>query len=80
MTKQQVHEIRFGLIRVKIWRQQSRSGEWHHVTVAREYRDGESIRESTLFGRNDLLALAKAVDLAHTWIFQQGNATKGDLS
>lgn len=71
MSKQPVHAIRFGLIKASIWQNQTRAGERYNVTVARLFRDGDVWRESSHFGRSDLLLLSKAVDLAHTWIYQQ---------
>ena len=72
MNKQPVHVIRFGLIVASIWQNQTRVGERHNVTVTRLFRDGDLWRESTHFGRDDLPLLAKVIDFAHTWIFQQG--------
>ena len=78
MTKQPVHEIRFGLIKACIWQNQTRSGDRHNVTFTRLFRDGDVWRESSHFGRDDLLMLAKVSDLAHTWIFQQGNGLSSE--
>ncbi|MCC7334681.1 MAG: hypothetical protein IT422_06275 [Pirellulaceae bacterium] len=72
MAKQPVHEIRFGLIKAAIWKNQTRSGERHNVTVSRLYRNGDVWKESSHFGRDDLPVLAKVVDLAHSWIFIHG--------
>ena len=72
--KQPVYEVRFGLIKASVWRNQTRSGERHNVTVARVYRNGDVWKESTHFGRDDLPNLAKVVDLAHTWIYQHGGS------
>lgn len=74
MSKQPVHVIRFGMIKACIWHNQTRAGDRHNVTVARLYRDGDLFRESTHFNREDLLVLAKILDLAHTWIYQQANS------
>jgi len=41
------------------------------ATVARLYKDGDEWKETSGFGRDDLLVLAKALDQAHTWIFEQ---------
>lgn len=73
MNKQPVHVIRFGMIKASIWHNQTRAGERHNVTVMRLFRDGDTWRESSHFGRDDLPLLSKVVDLAHTWIYQQGN-------
>lgn len=72
MQKQPVHEIRFGLIKASIWKNQTRSGDRHNVTVCRIYRNGDVWKESTHFGRDDLPILAKVIDMAHTWIFIHG--------
>ncbi|WP_261340650.1 hypothetical protein [Planctopirus hydrillae] len=42
------------------------------MTVSRIYKDGEEWKQTESFGRDDLPLLAKVVDLAHTWIFEQG--------
>lgn len=68
MAKPPVHEIRLGLIKASVWRNQTKSGERHNVTLSRLYRNGDVWKESAHFGRDDLLVAAKALDLAHTWI------------
>ena len=49
------------------WANDGENGKWHNITVTRSYHDGEKLRDSTSFGVGDLLAVAKLVDLAHTW-------------
>lgn len=72
-TKQQpAHEIRMGAIKATIWENQTQTGTRHNVTVSRIYKDGDEWKQTESFGRDDLQLLAKVVDLAHTWIFQQG--------
>ena len=63
-----VHEIRFGLIKAQIWCAKTRAGDRHNVTLTRLFRDGDVWRESNHFGRDDLLLVAKVIDLAHSWI------------
>ncbi len=65
------HEIRIGAIKATIWRNETPNGPRHNVTFGRIYKDGEEWRSSDSFGREDLLTLAKVVDLAHTWIYEQ---------
>ena len=69
MPNKPVHEIRFGKIKVAIWENPVENGVRHNVTVTRLYKDGEEWKTSDSFGRDDLPLLAKAVDLAHTWIY-----------
>ena len=71
MSKAPVHEIRVGKIRAAIWENETQNGSLHNVTLSRSYREGETWKSSTSFGRDELLLVAKVADLAHTWIFQQ---------
>jgi hypothetical protein len=77
MSKKPVFEQRFGLIKVLVWQNHTRNGERHNVTAVRLYRDGDVWRESFHFGRDDLPLLAKALDIAHTWIFTHGRTNNG---
>jgi hypothetical protein len=70
-----VHEIRLGFIKVSVWRNDTRSGERHNITMSRLFKDGDVWRSSDHFGRDDLLLLCKAIDVAHSWIYQQAQST-----
>lgn len=71
-TKQQpAHEIRLGAIKATIWQNDTTAGVRHNVTVSRLYKDGDQWKQTESFGRDDLPLVAKVMDLAHTWIFQQ---------
>ena len=72
--KAPIHTIRFGLIKASIWRNQTKAGDRHVVTVVRLFRNGDVWQESTRFGRDDLPLVSKVTDLAHTWIHQEGGA------
>jgi len=37
------------------------------------FKNGEQWQESKMFGRDDLLLVAKTLDLAHTWILVNGH-------
>jgi len=72
MAKQKpAHEIRLGRIKATIWANDTANGTRHNVTVSRIYKDGEDWKQSDSFGRDDLPVAAKALDMAHTWIFEQ---------
>jgi len=71
MSKQPVHKITFGLIHVAIWKNEGSKGTFYNVTVTRSYKDGEEWKESQSYGRDDLPLVSKALDQAHTWIFQE---------
>jgi hypothetical protein len=78
-TNRPVHEIRLGLIKASIWHNLTRAGERYNVTLSRLFRNGDVWKESTHFGRDDLLQAAKVLDLAHTWIHQQGATDKAAM-
>ncbi len=68
------HECRIGRIRATIWQNHHETqGTWYSITLTRSYKDGQNQwQTSTSFGRDDLPLLAKVADMAHTWIFEQG--------
>ena len=74
MKSPPTHEIRRGLIKVRIWRKKTRSGLRHSVAVTRLFRNGDTWKESTRFGRDDIPLMRLALDEAHTWIYQQRQA------
>jgi hypothetical protein len=70
-----VHIIRYGAVRAAIWRNVVENGNasrpMYNVTFTRSYKDGDAWKDSTSFGLDDLLELAKAANEAHTWIWAQ---------
>ena len=70
MAKQPIHEIRHGLIKVRICRKQTSSGLRHTLTIVRLYRNGDVWKESTRFSRDDIPLMCLVLDEAHTWIFE----------
>jgi hypothetical protein len=75
-----VHEVRLGRIKAAIWANETDNGVRHNVTITRLYKEGEEWRTSTSFGREELPLVAKVADLAHTWIYQQGQESNGNGS
>ena len=72
-----VHEVRLGRIRAAIWENETQNGTRHNVTISRLYKDGDDWKDSTSFGRDDLLLVSKVADLAHSWILAQTQAGSG---
>lgn len=70
-----VHEVRMGRIKAAIWENSTEAGIRHNVTITRLYRDGETWKDSTSFGRDDLPLVAKVADLAHSWIFLESTSS-----
>ncbi len=75
MTQPPVHVIRMGLIKASVWRNNTKSGMRHTVTICRLFRNGDVWQESTRFGRDDLLLLSKVLDHAHSWIVMSNQET-----
>ena len=73
-----VHELRMGRIRAAIWANETQNGTRHNVTVSRIYKDGDTWKDSTSFGRDDLPLVAKIADLAHSWIFANGSPSNSN--
>lgn len=71
MAAKPVFELRRGLIKVRVFRKQTKLMLRHTVTVTRLFRNGDVWKESSRFGRNDIPLVRLLVDEAHTWIFQQ---------
>ena len=65
------HEIRLGMVKATIWRNENEHGVRFNTLLSRIYRDGDQWRNTESFGREDLLLVAKIADLAHSWIYAQ---------
>ena len=69
------HKIRMGVLQVTIWRNHSEKGNWYSVIPARSYKQGDDLwKETDSLGSDDLLTMAKLLDLAHTWVMHQQQA------
>lgn len=75
MSNKPAHRIRLGVLQATIWRNTSDKGTWYSVTSSRSYRQDDDIwKETDSLGFDDLLAMAKLLDQAHTWIVNQQQA------
>ena len=77
-ANQPVHEIRLGRIKANIWENSTSKGVRYNVSIAQLYKDGDQWKSTTSFGRDLLPLVAKVADLAHTWIFEQGQSEAED--
>ena len=68
---QPAHKIRIGALQATIWRNHGEKGNWYSVNPTRGYKHGDVWKETDSLGSDDLLAMAKLLDLAHTWILHQ---------
>jgi hypothetical protein len=67
-TNRPAHSVRYRNIKATIWKNQTERGPMYNVTLTRSYRDGEEWRDTSSFGFDDLMTVAKALFDAHTWI------------
>ncbi len=74
-----VHEIKLGRLVAAIWENETEGGSIrHNVTFSRLYKpEGEQWRNSSSFGRDDLLLLGKLADQVHSWIYEQTQEHNG---
>ena len=79
-AKRPVHEIRLGRIKAAIWENETREGTRHNISLTRIYKDGNTWKDSTSFGRDDLPLLAKVADLAHSWVYENASATSFNVT
>lgn len=71
-VQQKPHEIRLGKIKATIWANPTHRGIHYRTKICCLYKDESGNWNSTdTFQREDLLAVAKVADLAHTWICRQ---------
>jgi len=69
------HKIRLGVLQVTIWRNTGDKGSWYSVIPSRGYKQGEDTwKETDSLNSDDLLPMAKLLDLAHTWVMHQQQA------
>ena len=70
-TSPPIAKLRIGLITGNIWQRVSKEGTFHSVSFERRYRDKEgNWHTSHSFDTEDLLALSKLADQAHSRILE----------
>ena len=73
---QPIHKIRHGAVSASIWRQETDKGPMFNVTFQRTYKDGDAWKNSTSFGRNNLLVVSLIAARAYEWISSQSRTPK----
>jgi hypothetical protein len=75
MSNQPAHKIRRGVLQVTIWRNTGDNGTWYSVVPSRGYKaSDDKWKESDSLNQDDLLPMAKLLELADTWIMHQQQA------
>ena len=73
-----IHEVRMGMIKVAVWKNDSQNGVLYKAPFSRIYRAGNEWKTTESVGRVDLLVLAKVADQAHSWIHTQSQEDRDD--
>ena len=75
-NSQPVHKIRHGLVSASIWRHETDKGPVFDVTFQRSYKEGDTWKNSTSFGRNALLVVSLIAARAFEWNGTQARQPK----
>ena len=65
-----VAEVRINTVKGTVWANEVETGTRYNVVFGKLYRQEDQWKTTSSFGRDDLLTLAKVVDLAHTRILK----------
>lgn len=79
MTSKIAHEIRVGAIVATIRRIRRRNAVEHQISVHRLFVSDAKWVKSSLFSGKDLPQVRYVLDLAHTWIVEQGSLSENNL-
>lgn len=60
-----IDEVRFGKVKVVVWRNETKNGDMLNFRPVRIYKDGEEWKETQSLGLADLLPMAKALEEAY---------------
>jgi hypothetical protein len=69
-----VAKIRVGLVTASIWQRNAEKGRFYSASFERRYKGRDGWQTSHSYDEGDLLALAKAADLAHSKILELRSA------
>ncbi len=76
MARQPAHEIRRGLIKVRIWNKRSRKSHGYSTSIVRLFRNGADWKESSRFDSQDIPVIRLALNDAHTWMLTHETEAK----
>ena len=79
MTSNITHEIRGGAIVATIRKTHRRKAVQHQISVHRLFVSDAKWVKSSLFSAKDIPNVRYVLDLAHTWIVEQGDLNESKL-
>ena len=76
-NKQPVAEFRISGVKAVVWENETRNGSMYNTTLVRVYKDkDDEWQETSSLGRDDLLAAAKVLDEAHSFILSSERSAR----
>jgi hypothetical protein len=58
-------------LKAAVWKNSSENGDFYNVTVTRSYKDGETWKESSSFGFDDLLIVGELLRTCYGFISRE---------
>lgn len=72
MGRKPAHEFKLGKIKAAVWANEAENNEvWFNVTLTRSYKHGDTWKDTTSMGRDDLPIAIKAMEMAYNWIWRK---------
>lgn len=72
-----VHEVKAGMAKAAIWRNETEKGPRYSVTFQRLYKDGDTWKTTASFNPRDLIDLIECAVFAAKWIREETNEAAG---
>lgn len=66
-----LHEVKAGMAKAAIWRNDTEKGPRYSVTFQRLYKDGENWKSTASFNPRDLIDLVECAVFAAKWIREE---------
>jgi len=66
-----VFSCRHRALKAAVWQNDSANGPFYNVTVSRSYKDGDTWKESSSFGYDDILPIAELLRTCHGFISRE---------
>lgn len=66
-----VFSVRHRALKAAVWRNETENGPFFNTTVSRSYKDGETWKESSSFGYDDLLIVAELLRSCYGFISRE---------
>ena len=79
-TNGPVFTCRHRALKAAVWRNESDNGPFYNVTTTRSYKDGETWKESTSFGYDDVLIVAELLRTCYGFISRETAKASAEAS